>query len=334
MVIINMMQKFELTIEEHKQQLEFRKNYQFFKGPMLDVYGFCFWLHESLFLDGFRESNPNEIMSFFWDLAEPHIQSKGYVIEAPINGMTAEKYICYPEGKTTLLHIAPIAFFIHDFIYCLGRHYLGIDHKEKNALYSYWIGREQVFTFTLLHTMLAQFRDFVKKLPNVRDLLIDLHVSTCFESSGGYLGNIKKKNELHEYAKVRIASAIGNGYFLEAITLAESIIADRLSMAMFVRGYNSKSKSFNQLILDSKDIVQDDLICALDSWRKNRNFAIHNLVRTSPLDSQISPETFLESAKDAAILGSRLVVDVDLWFYTFIDDEMSPFNIWMSSLDI
>ncbi|EGQ7944436.1 hypothetical protein [Vibrio cholerae] len=321
------MKKVELTVEQQQQQLEGRKEYQFFEGPMLDVYGFCFWLHESLVLDGFSKSDPNEVMNLFLELAEPHLKIQDHILEVPINGMTPEMYACYPEGKTILLHVSPMVFFVHDFIYDLGNRYLGIAHQEKVAMFSYWIERKHIYTFTFLHTMFAQFRNFMKQTAGYRDYLINLHVSVNFKSTDDYLKNIQEKNELHRYATGKISIAIKDEYFLEAITLIESIVTDRLSMAMYVRGYNSKSKSFNQLLVDSNKLIPKDLGYALDSWRKKRNIAIHNLVRTSPIEKQLSPKQFSDNAKDVAIEGSKLVNDIDGWFDSFIGDEMSPFNI-------
>src|ERR1700682_2729324 len=107
-------------------------------------------------------------------------------------------------------------------------------------------------------------------------------------------GNAKKFFSYSE-AWVRIKKAQGYGFYLEAVTLEESIIADRLvSFLVCVGEIQADSKvekhSFGQLIQRWMKRVPEpipikyfpDLRSAIDEWRKHRNRVVHGMVKSVP----------------------------------------------------
>lgn len=325
------MKKDVLTQEEQLQQIEGLKSFPFFHGPNLDVYGFSYWLYDCLTRDGYENIRPNEIMDLLLELAVPCATEKGHIFEAPILDMNEDKKWFYPEGKTILLHIAPISSFIHDFIYEIGDRYLKVAHDIEVPYFAYWLKREDIFTFTYLHTFFSQLRGLMKQVTSLRAMLMELHLSKNFGVEFGSLSaSLKEKDELHKYAHNRINMAIEQEFYLEAITLTESIISDRLSMVLYLRGEKAKSKTLNKLVVLSSAILPDTLSHRIDEWRQLRNFALHNLVRSSPIDKQVSPSEFNTKAKDIAISGNKLVADLEVWFDGFLADEMNPYNIRIS----
>jgi len=85
-------------------------------------------------------------------------------------------------------------------------------------------------------------------------------------------------------AKSRIEQSIRDGYYCEAITITESIISDRLeSRLSFLKSENVGFYNLGYLLTGLKEIETDpDLITIIgeiDSWRRQRNKAIHELVK-------------------------------------------------------
>lgn len=137
------------------------------------------------------------------------------------------------------------------------------------------------------------------------------------------------KYEAYREAWTRIKQAQKSGFFLEAITIEESIISDRLISyltrtpeAPSPKDKKGKILSFNQLIerwqkhllpntISSTDYT--DLTIEIDEWRKSRNDAIHAIVKSEPGQSIDDIEVFLENAKKVAVRGEYLAREVCKW---------------------
>ena len=139
-----------------------------------------------------------------------------------------------------------------------------------------------------------------------------------------------KKYEAYREAWVRIKQAQENGFFLEAITIQESIISDRLISFLSRPGasnnYTQKRDrgsfvSFYQIIqcwrselsapLQSGAYV--DLVDEVDQWRQMRNKAVHAIVKFDCSDDTQTVDTFLQRAKEVAEYGEQLAREVCKW---------------------
>lgn len=125
------------------------------------------------------------------------------------------------------------------------------------------------------------------------------------------------------YAFRRINESINAGYYLEAVTLAESIISDRLLSFVKVHKKSVNVKTpFHQLIQlgakHNKTPIKTkkgiDLFVALDIWRDERNTCIHSASKSEPGSPTIDVDDFLniteKCAKDGKVLA-RLVCEWD-----------------------
>ncbi len=132
--------------------------------------------------------------------------------------------------------------------------------------------------------------------------------------------NVKLKEERYnqyQEAWERINKAIDKGFYLEAITIQESIITDRLISHLKGIGENFRDKngkekeapSFSELINRAKSKDKDNLFIDLDEWRKKRNKAIHRIVRIR-VDNI---ENFLQEAKECAEGGKKLAREITGW---------------------
>lgn len=126
----------------------------------------------------------------------------------------------------------------------------------------------------------------------------------------------------------RINNAISKKYFLEAITLEESIMSDRIWSYLEGVGCKTNHKIFNTLIKDWKKVYPDPIeyprikisgrhITSLqeevDKWRNNRNFVIHGLVKSKPGTPTQNVPDFLKLAKTVAEDGKKLARAVTVW---------------------
>jgi len=141
-------------------------------------------------------------------------------------------------------------------------------------------------------------------------------------------GNAEKYESYRE-AWSRIKLAQENHFFLEAITIQESIISDRLISFLsrptaskpLSKNKNSQFPSFGKLIehwrLEFPDALQSgsyvDLIEAVDQWRCMRNKAIHAIVKSEPGKPTKSIDELLQKAKDTAEKGEKLAREVCKW---------------------
>lgn len=95
--------------------------------------------------------------------------------------------------------------------------------------------------------------------------------------------------ELYCQAWDRINDALLNGYYLESIALLESLLSDRLeSRASFLTGQNEGFQTLGNLIKTfmarETDAAFLSIVNDIDSWRIERNKALHELVKFQPCE--------------------------------------------------
>ncbi|MGL5001347.1 MAG: hypothetical protein ACRDAM_00225 [Casimicrobium sp.] len=94
----------------------------------------------------------------------------------------------------------------------------------------------------------------------------------------------KARYQLYKSAYSRVNEAIAEGYFLEAITIIESLIADRLESRLgftskkpegFLTLGKLKARLAKETDATLKGIVDDELM----EWTKRRNDALHGMAK-------------------------------------------------------
>jgi hypothetical protein len=95
----------------------------------------------------------------------------------------------------------------------------------------------------------------------------------------------QERYELYKSSLDWIKKSIDEGYYLEAISILESLISDRLeSYLSFPLGQDFSFKDLGVLINEIKLKKTDEnlhslIIKDLDEWRKQRNKAAHEMVK-------------------------------------------------------
>ncbi|CAN5713117.1 hypothetical protein BH23GEM7_BH23GEM7_39610 [soil metagenome] len=139
-------------------------------------------------------------------------------------------------------------------------------------------------------------------------------------------GNAEKYLSYRE-AWARIKAAQGHGFYLEAVTIEESIISDRLiryllsKNAIELKDDLRQYPPFGQLIqrwkqkhpepITSRGV--DNLQEAVDRWRRRRNNIVHGLVKSNPGTATEDIDDFLWAARQAAAEGEKLADAVSQW---------------------
>lgn len=136
-------------------------------------------------------------------------------------------------------------------------------------------------------------------------------------------GNVTKYLSYRE-AWTRIKQAQSQGFYLEAVTIVESIITDRLTSYLISIGEIQPTAvkiypTFKKLIdiwkqhytVDTQDCR--DLQIAVDKWREQRNKVVHGMVKSHPGTATNSIVDFLLEAKLTAAEGERLARAVSKW---------------------
>jgi hypothetical protein len=100
----------------------------------------------------------------------------------------------------------------------------------------------------------------------------------------------KLRRNLYHQAFDHIANAMDNGFYLEAITLIESLISDRLESRLTqILGNDFSFRTLNDLIEQTRKNEPDEMLknlvtIDLNEWRKQRNSSLHEMVKVQAGD--------------------------------------------------
>lgn len=124
------------------------------------------------------------------------------------------------------------------------------------------------------------------------------------------------RHDIYADVLARINQSYENGYYIEAITLLESIISDRLeSICNEVNQNNDDAFSvLGTLINHAKriDVSEDwsDILNKLNEWRKKRNSAIHEMAKIEEGTHTSFNEKYA-NCKDIVEEGKALFREID-----------------------
>ena len=101
----------------------------------------------------------------------------------------------------------------------------------------------------------------------------------------------KARAEMYKAAYSRITESSKAGFHLEAITIIESLISDRLeSRLTFVLQRDFSFQHLGSLITKARQVETDQTLLNLvgidlDNWRKSRNRALHEMAKIAEGDT-------------------------------------------------
>jgi hypothetical protein len=116
--------------------------------------------------------------------------------------------------------------------------------------------------------------------------------------------------------------AIEGKFYLEAITIQESIITDRL-LNFVIRNeiliisdleiHRSKASLNNLIKVTEQHFDDDTLINYLNEFRQSRNNCIHAMVKSFPGNPTQKVSEFQKLARETSLSGRILTRKVDAW---------------------
>lgn len=315
-----------ISLEQQKAQLEVRKKAKFFEDGYVDGYHFAYWLGQSLWLDGFNIEYSFKIVALMLSFASEEQFNSKKIFTSKIDYISSDDHKIYPEGETIFFHIS---YFldIHEIISAIGTEVIGIPRTENDRLYSWWLKREHIYTCTYFDSFFRDFTNILSSHADFKQRVMNLHISRHIpdEDFSAYLTIVEKEQRFIDVL-ARINRAVDQEFYLEAIALEESCISDRLSLILYIKGLNAGTKNFAKLIEICSEFIPKTLKTDIDAWRIERNKSIHNLVRSSPLETLIALDKLDEISAITAKKGKNLIVKVNEWFEDFILTEMNPYH--------
>ncbi|MDG1049004.1 MAG: hypothetical protein P8R46_02245 [Planctomycetota bacterium] len=137
----------------------------------------------------------------------------------------------------------------------------------------------------------------------------------------------KQKSRRYAFANERMKRAMEQGFYLEAITICESLISDRLLSSLDRRhGVERNARAglhrlinahLDETLLDRSSQAHGekltDIFSALRIWKDKRNELLHGIAKCLPGDEVHSGPVLMERSKVAAEEGLRLFRHLDNW---------------------
>ena len=126
----------------------------------------------------------------------------------------------------------------------------------------------------------------------------------------------KHRREIYKSAFKRIKKANEDGYYLEAITLIESLITDRLeSRLSYLDGKDFSFKTIGKLIKKTNQIETDSELkilieTDLYEWSDDRNKSLHEMAKIAEDDFSTWDDRYLK-LKNISTKGLTLLRKID-----------------------
>ena len=129
----------------------------------------------------------------------------------------------------------------------------------------------------------------------------------------------QKRRSLYAKTMKRVSEALSGGFVLEAITLLESVISDRLESRLSKLDLECKAPGrFWPLSAMAKSLADEsddpdkakEVYASIPGWAKSRNIALHGLGKLAKADDKSWDEKY-EEARVAADRGIELFRALD-----------------------
>jgi hypothetical protein len=127
----------------------------------------------------------------------------------------------------------------------------------------------------------------------------------------------RQRYDLYKLANEQLKAAYDAGFYIECVSICESIIADRIEARLqFLRRdtekppYVASLGSLLKQVEDTRAEDKRDLIEAYDAireWSKARNATIHQFVKVTDRNQQSNGDDRIRQARAAARNGIRLM---------------------------
>ena len=185
-----------------------------------------------------------------------------------------------------------------------------VDLRKKLRLADHPVSQKAWLTQSFTKLKNSDFDQLMEAWWGVTDLSLELSASTGQQQNPPE----HQKYLSYMFAFRRMEEAIASGFFLEASTIAESVILDRLLSACNRTGATSAKLPLSRLIdlaITLNPAVPTPEI--LHDWRLARHEVIHLVAKSAPGKSTLKVSEFMKLAESTAVDGLKLARIIAAW---------------------
>lgn len=316
-------------LDEQVGFLEFIEDYEYINEQgRLDLEAFCVNLSNCFSCDGILEKSPQprDMYDLLLKILNEHSSDDDmslWVQTQKIACWTPKFAHIYPDKHRTYIHIAGLTHTMHQWVYEIGHLLMEIPEKKTRGKYFNWVDVEWVFVYTFINGFHNFFISFLKDMDEKGveksgySLFEALHKSKNddidFDEA---IVELKIRSSAQNKTLKRINKAIDAEFYLEAITLEESLISNCLFNYLKSKNKHFKNPSFQKLLKECKELTIDgsEIIDNVNIWRAKRNAAIHGFVESEIKFLSKSERDFLIFAKGTSIEGRDFCQLICDWY--------------------
>ncbi|WP_178861262.1 hypothetical protein [Thiomicrorhabdus cannonii] len=323
--------------------LENIKHYEFINSQgRLDLEYFCVMLSTCFIYDDVKQAKipPEKIHGLLIKLLKNSSSDEEelnlWIRHQTLIDWTPNMAHIYPEGSRTFIHVAGLVKVMESWVSGIGHTILKIPKPINGGMYYAWVKPEWVLVKAFIQTFHDKFWTFIKAADRkMAEEYGYSHFEVLHKSTREGKGFDKAKAELETKALAykrgahKIEQAMAAGFFLEAISLQESLISHCLFNYLKAKKIDARNLNFAKLIQTSKECIGKqgevvELLNSLDDWRLARNKAIHGFTE-SAIEDENNDLKFFESSKTTASEGKALFEQVYKWYLdeslNFVDTQ-------------
>ena len=184
-----------------------------------------------------------------------------------------------------------------------------VDLKKELRLVEHQVSKKEWPTQGFTKLPSREFDQLMEAWWGIKEFSLEFCDAAEQQNQSGY-----QKYLSYRFAFQRMQEAIDAGFFLEASTIAESVISDRLLSACNRNGPVSAKLPLSKLIdiaISLNPAVPTPE--SLHEWRIARNQVIHAVAKSAPGKSTLKVSEFMELAESTAVNGLKLARIVATW---------------------
>lgn len=319
--------------------------YPFFdKNGYMDLERVCCHLSLCFGADGRLEGSPQprdmyNLLIEILDEYREYEKNARWVQHQKLVDWTPEYSNFYPDRVRTYIHPAGFVFAWEYWVFYLGVRLMNLSSPDCSPRYNFWIDDKLVYVNAFFKRLALQIQELHKSVDKGRlgdgghslfEALVFSKVKNIdYDDAASFL-SAKSKELDSVISEVEIAISISS--YIQAVSLVENFISDRLGSLLRYKNSNSKSMSLSLLIKTVLNKFKNEdtelLMLEVDAWRERRNNVIHGRLSSDDGAAVMSREDYAEHSKLAANDGLCICAKVSDWHFNEVHRIVAHKDSW------